>query len=237
MAYVYRHIRLDKNEPFYIGIGSDSTYYRAKDKRSRNKYWKHITSNTNYEIEILFDNLSWDDAKIKEKEFISLYGRKDLKTGCLVNMTDGGDGTVNAIIKDYQRKAVAEANSKRVFTQEDRKKISERHKGRKHKEESKIKLSNSLKNSEKFKLACKLNSERLKNFKHSEQSKTNMRNARKNPLYQRNIDGKIIRIWDSARQVQRELGYSQANISRCCKGEYKQCYGYKWEYINKKYTK
>jgi hypothetical protein len=22
MAYVYRHIRLDKNEPFYIGIGS-----------------------------------------------------------------------------------------------------------------------------------------------------------------------------------------------------------------------
>lgn len=23
MAYVYRHIRLDKNEPFYIGIGKD----------------------------------------------------------------------------------------------------------------------------------------------------------------------------------------------------------------------
>jgi len=23
MAYVYRHIRLDKNEPFYIGISND----------------------------------------------------------------------------------------------------------------------------------------------------------------------------------------------------------------------
>ena len=22
MAYVYRHIRLDKNEPFYIGVGT-----------------------------------------------------------------------------------------------------------------------------------------------------------------------------------------------------------------------
>jgi hypothetical protein len=64
----------------------------------------------------------------------------------------------------------------------DRKRISERHTGRKHKEESKIKLSNSLKNSEKFKLACIINAERLKNFKHSEQSKINMRNARKNPL-------------------------------------------------------
>ena len=29
MAYVYRHIRLDKNEPFYIGIGSDKEYKRA----------------------------------------------------------------------------------------------------------------------------------------------------------------------------------------------------------------
>lgn len=31
MAYVYRHIRLDKNQPFYIGIGSDTDgrYHRA----------------------------------------------------------------------------------------------------------------------------------------------------------------------------------------------------------------
>ena len=29
MAYLYRHIRLDKNEPFYIGIGSDTNFKRA----------------------------------------------------------------------------------------------------------------------------------------------------------------------------------------------------------------
>lgn len=233
MAYVYRHIRLDKNEPFYIGIGSDSTYYRANKKSQRNIHWKRIVSKTKYSIDILIDDLTWDEACEKEKEFISLYGRKDLNKGCLVNMTDGGDGTVNAIIKDYQRKAVADSNKKRVFTEEDRKRMSLRQTGKKHKEESKIKLSNSLKNSEKFKLACILNSKRLKNFKHSEQTKINMRNGHKNPLYQKTIDGTILKIWDSARQVQRELGFSQANICRCAKNESKQSYGYKWEYVNK----
>lgn len=28
MAYVYRHIRLDKNEVFYIGIGTDTKNYK-----------------------------------------------------------------------------------------------------------------------------------------------------------------------------------------------------------------
>ena len=32
MAYVYRHIRLDKNEPFYIGIGSDANYSRSRGR-------------------------------------------------------------------------------------------------------------------------------------------------------------------------------------------------------------
>ena len=40
----------------------------------------------------LIDNIDLETAKIKEKEFIKLYGRKDLKLGCLCNMTDGGEG-------------------------------------------------------------------------------------------------------------------------------------------------
>ena len=48
MAYLYRHIRLDKNEPFYIGIGGDDKgyYERAYHKIShRNKHWKNIELN------------------------------------------------------------------------------------------------------------------------------------------------------------------------------------------------
>ena len=96
MAYVYRHIRLDKNVPFYIGIGKDNTYKRAyvnsKDKRSQ--FWHNIANN-GYEVEILMDNLTWEQACEKEKEFISIYGRRDLGKGTLVNMTDGGEGAIN----------------------------------------------------------------------------------------------------------------------------------------------
>ena len=41
MAVVYRHIRLDKNEVFYIGIGK--TERRAFRKDFRNKYWASIS--------------------------------------------------------------------------------------------------------------------------------------------------------------------------------------------------
>jgi hypothetical protein len=95
MAYVYRHIRLDKNEPFYIGIGDNNSnnHKRAYSKQDRNKYWKNIVGQTPYEVEILLDNLTWDEACSKEIEFIELYGRNDLKKGSLVNMTNGGEGS------------------------------------------------------------------------------------------------------------------------------------------------
>jgi len=93
MAYVYRHIRIDKNEPFYIGISSASNYKRAKAKHNeRNPLWNKIVSKTEYEIEILFDNVDWEFACKKEKELIALYGRKNIGTGILANITNGGEG-------------------------------------------------------------------------------------------------------------------------------------------------
>jgi len=93
MSVVYRHIRLDKNEPFYIGIGK--TEKRAYSKHGRNRYWNHITKNTEYKVQILFDDLSWEQAIEKEIELIQTYGRKDLGLGTLVNLTDGGEGMLN----------------------------------------------------------------------------------------------------------------------------------------------
>jgi hypothetical protein len=99
MPYVYRHIRLDINQPFYIGIGSDELYERSISHKSRNKHWMHIVNKIDYRIEILLDDLTWDEACEKEREFISLYGRRDLGTGLLVNMTDGGEGLTNPSIE------------------------------------------------------------------------------------------------------------------------------------------
>ena len=91
MPILYRHIRQDKNEPFYIGIGESED--RAYQIKGRTRAWKNIATK-GYDVEVLFDNLTWEESCEKEIEFIALYGRRDKKTGTLVNMTDGGEGTV-----------------------------------------------------------------------------------------------------------------------------------------------
>jgi hypothetical protein len=125
MPYVYRHIRLDKNEPFYIGIGSDNEYKRAYYIQKRNNIWNKIVSNTSYEVEIILDNLTWDDACNKEKEFIKLYGRKNLRTGILSNLTDGGEGVYGLKFTDESKKKMSIAQkSKKPISEETRNRMS-----------------------------------------------------------------------------------------------------------------
>lgn len=156
MAYVYRHIRLDKNVPFYIGIGKDDSflYKRAhyKSKQKRNKIWLDIINKTSYEVEILFEELTWQQACEKEIELISLYGRIDLETGTLANMTNGGDGMVGVVRSEEYRLKLSERQKDgkaywfgKKFTEEQKQKISNSLKGRKVSSETKLKISNSLK--------------------------------------------------------------------------------------------
>jgi hypothetical protein len=86
---VYRHIRLDTNQVFYIGMGNEK---RAHSKYSRNKYWKNIVNSTKWFSEIILSELTLKQAHEKEKEFIMLYGRKNIGKGTLCNLTDGGTG-------------------------------------------------------------------------------------------------------------------------------------------------
>lgn len=99
--FVYRHIRLDTNEPFYIGIGTkrskypgrwNTEYMRAFNKSKRNILWKRIADKTKFEVEIIFESDNYELVKQKEIEFIKLYGTKADKTGPLANITKGGDG-------------------------------------------------------------------------------------------------------------------------------------------------
>lgn len=155
MAYVYRHIRLDKNQPFYIGIGSDKNYSRAYWKHGRTRYWKNIVNKSGYDVEIILDNISWVDACRKEKEFILLY-KKISDGGLLVNLTDGGDGTIglkpnitserNKKISETLKNKYASGERKSALkgvspSVETRNKISLKSTGRKHTEETKNKLS------------------------------------------------------------------------------------------------
>lgn len=100
MVVVYQHKRLDTNDIFYIGIGNKKRPYQI---RSRNKHWKNIVKKHGYEVEILFTDLNWQEACDIEKYLIKYYGRKDLKLGKLVNMTDGGNGSINRIVSKEER--------------------------------------------------------------------------------------------------------------------------------------
>jgi hypothetical protein len=143
MAYVYRHIRSDNNKVFYIGIGSDDSgfYYRAydKNKKTRSNHWNSVVNKTKYEVEIMLDCLSWEEACEKEKEFISLYGRSDLGKGSLVNKTDGGDGYSNT--SEETKKLISKKVKEALSNPEVRKKISDKGKGRVVNENTKQKIS------------------------------------------------------------------------------------------------
>ena len=69
MAYIYRHIRLDKNEPFYIGIGSDKDYKRAYNKHIESLIESSINKRIKIfcpELNILFNSLT-EASKIINK--------------------------------------------------------------------------------------------------------------------------------------------------------------------------
>lgn len=140
MAYVYRHIRLDTNQVFYIGIGNDSKYKRSFSKHNRNKHWHNIVNKTAIEIDILFDDIDYDEAKNKEIEFILLYGRRDFGLGTLVNMTNGGEGCLGIIVTDDVKSRISQNNKGRKVSQETRDKISLARKGFKHSDETKKKI-------------------------------------------------------------------------------------------------
>lgn len=48
---------------------------------------------------------------------------------------------------------------------------------------------------------------------------------------QYDLKGNLIKTWKSAKEIQRRLGFDQSNISKCCRGEYKQSHGFFWQYV------
>lgn len=50
-------------------------------------------------------------------------------------------------------------------------------------------------------------------------------------IIQKNVDGKIVNIWNSMKEINQNLGFDKANICLSCK-KGKIRYGYYWEYKN-----
>lgn len=97
--------------PFYIGQGRHSGYKISNKKRYSRAYKTHYNGNKNtnvlaycqnvankleslgtpHTVEILYDNLTLEEVNNMEKLLIKRLGRRNIKTGILCNLTDGGE--------------------------------------------------------------------------------------------------------------------------------------------------
>lgn len=208
MAIVYRHRRNDTNEVFYIGIGK--TEKRAFNKNNnRSNFWHNIINKTSYSVEIIAKELSWKDACELECLLIQEYGRKDLKTGSLVNLTSGGDGS-----KGFKH------------TEEYKLNLSKRLKGKPRSEETKLKIGKSnkgrvpprstIEKARQINLGKTLSKEHLK--------------VLSKPVLQLDLNNKIINKFKSCKEASVKTNTCSCNIARVCRGERKTANNYKWKY-------
>ena len=107
--YVYRHIRNDTGEVFYIGKGSlrvnrKLTGYERAAIAHKNPAWRHVVQKAGgFSFEVIAHFATDADAQNHERLLIAAYGRRDLGMGQLVNFTDGGDGHAGIIASDSLR--------------------------------------------------------------------------------------------------------------------------------------
>ena len=65
--------------------------------------------------------------------------------------------------------------------------------------------------------------------KHNERvSEAQINGKRSKPVLQYTLYMEFVREWPSAIEINRQLGYSFGNICNCCRGLYKQAYGFIW---------
>lgn len=238
-SYVYRHRRLDTNEIFYVGKGTkkdrkyflkyETEYERAFSHKNRNHWWTNIINKTNFQVEILLDNLFNNEAEELEILLISEYKRKDCCGGTLVNMTDGGEGVKN--INDNARKIKSEKmlGEKNPmwggnFSSEHIKKLSISHKGiipwNKGKidvfsEESNKKRSDSLKG----RLPWNTGMELSQSHKDKIKSNTPRRFSGEAPASKKVLQISTGLVWNSIRDCARDLNISYTNLSICLSGK------------------
>jgi hypothetical protein len=193
-----------------VGIGSQKK--RAYSTYKRSKFWHSIIEKTDYEVVLIKENVSVEEAYQMEKDLIKFYGRRDLGLGALVNMTDGGDGRFGAIASEETRRKMSQSQ----------KGLNTWTKGHKTTNETKEKISNILKEYWKHNTKAPLTEEAKEKIrqsltgrpgtwigkKHSEESLQKMRDShgkgKNNKRYgQKNSADTIKKMSESAKNRER----------------------------------
>ena len=79
--------------------------------------------------------------------------------------------------------------------------------------------------------ACNLEwSTRKENLNHGTRNERSAK-ALSKPVGQYTLDGDLVKVWQSANEVQRQAGFGQGNICQAANGKFKQVYGFIWKYV------
>lgn len=151
MYYVYAHYKADDPNglPFYIGKGKN----QRDLSQSRNQFWKNISKKHGFVSKRLHENLTEQEAWDIETAMIEQYGKLSEGTGCLCNLSDGGEGAAGVVHSAETKQKWSNAKKGKTWEEiygadqankmrEDRKKIK-----RAHSEETRKKMSDSKKGS------------------------------------------------------------------------------------------
>lgn len=225
--YVYRHVRLDTNVPFYVGLGRSAYFHRANTTKKRSKQWNEIVKQTDYEVEVMMTNLSEEQARVKEREFIKLYGRLNKGNGTLCNCTKGGEGTSSLSdearkffselhkgntyfkgknITESHKRSISEAQKNKFVTTETKEKLRECNLGKKYSDEVNKKKGRPLTEEQKKHL-----SEKLKGRAKSQETKQKMSEFWKGKVYTDEVKKKISETLKAKNKAKRELLEQEKN--------------------------
>ena len=184
----------------------------------------------NIKHEILFENLTIEEAQQKEIELITKWKLIDHRYG--YNLQTGGGGPISSSTRLKMSKA---------------RKGNKNCKGRILKDSTKEKITVSLKEYYKSHKATftgrhhkQETIEKLKSRVFTEETKQKMRNHHRNvsgsmnpsarSIAQYSLDGEFIRKYPYATLAAKEFGLDLSSLIKCCKHKVKSCGGYKWEY-------
>ncbi len=104
--YTYAYLRED-GTPYYIGKGKGRRVYNSHIRQNKT----NLKPKDSSRILLLKGNLTEEESNKHEVYMISVFGRKDLGTGILRNMTNGGDGISGYSHTDETKRILSEKNS------------------------------------------------------------------------------------------------------------------------------
>ena len=227
--YVYEWIRLDTNEPFYVGKGKGDRWKILT--RGNNHHFNNIVKSIPVAVNILHNNLTEDIANDLEVWYIREY--RDIIGYDICNIADGGEGhglagKENGMYgkhhSDESKNKISEINKGRHRSDESKKKISEAIKGenhpwygKHHTEETKKKISENHAD-------MKGENNPMYGKQHSEETKKKIGN-RKYSKGKDNVASKSVicittmKVFYSITEAMKEYGIKgSADIGHCCEG-------------------